>query len=73
MDPSCINLDFVLTYLDKVCTLDGSAEVSDGLYDPSFAYDAIAEYITDTTLWRQIFQIQINDYIVNEPQTNDVK
>jgi len=73
MDPSCINLNFVLTYLDKSCTLDGSAAVSDGLYDPSFSYDAIAEYITDTTLWKEIFQIQINDYIVNEPQTNDVK
>jgi len=73
MDPSCINLDLVLTYLDKVCSLDSSAEVSDGLYEPSFTYDAIAEYRTDVLLWKQIFQIQINDYILTDPQTNDVK
>jgi hypothetical protein len=78
MDPSCcctdVNLDFVLTNLDRTCSLGTNAEVSDGIYDPSFSYDAIAEYRTSVSLWNQIFQIQINDYILEEqPTANDVK
>lgn len=67
------NLDFVLSFLDKNCSLDTSVEVYDSVYEPTFTYDAIAEYVISATIWRQIFQIQINDYNLNELQTNDIK
>jgi hypothetical protein len=78
MNDPCIssqnnNLDFVLSYLDKTCSLDTNVEVYDNVYEPTFTYDAIAEYIISASIWKQIFQIQINDFNLNEVQTNDVK
>ena len=67
------NLEFVLSYLDKRCALDTNVEVSDNVYEPTFTYDAIAEYVISSTIWKQIFQIQINDFNLNDAQTNDVK
>jgi hypothetical protein len=59
--------------LDKNCSLDTNAKVYDSVYDPTFTYDAIAEYVIHTSVWKQIFQIQINDFNLDDIQTNDVK
>lgn len=67
------NLDFILSYLDKKCSLDTNVEVYDNVYEPTFTYDAIAEYVISASIWKQIFQIQINDFNLNEVQTNDIK
>ena len=67
------NLDFVLSYLDKTCSLDTNVNVYDNVYEPTFTYDAIAEYDISASMWKQIFQIQINDFNLNDVQTNDVK
>jgi len=78
MNDPCIsspnnNLDFVLSYLDKNCSLDTNVDIYDNVYEPVFTYDAIAEYIISASIWKQIFQIQINDFNLNEVQTNDIK
>lgn len=78
MDDPCIsspsnNLDFIISFLDKNCSLDTSVEVYDSVYEPTFTYDAIAEYVINANIWKQIFQIQINDFNLNDAQTNDVK
>lgn len=67
------NIDFTLIYLDKNCSLDTNTVVFDNVVERTFTYDAIAEYIIPSLMWTEIFQIQINDFNLNEPDTNDTK
>jgi len=78
MNDPCIclpnnNLDFVISFLDKSCSLDTTVEVYDCVYEPIFTYDAIAEYVIHANIWKQIFQIQINDFNLKLLEYNNFK
>lgn len=62
------NLDFILSYFN----LEQNDELYN-VYTPSFTYDAIAEYIISKNIWKQVFQIQFNEFNLNEPQSNNIK
>jgi len=66
-------LDFKIIYLDKICALDTTIEISYTLNERRFTYDAVAVYNTDISIWKQIFQIEINSTNFNNPVTKDVK
>ena len=67
------NINFTLIYLDENCSLDTNIVVFENVDERSFTYDAISEYVLPLSLWKEIFQIQINDFNLNELQTNDTK
>jgi hypothetical protein len=67
------NLNFTLLYLDQNSSLDTNVELFDDVIERCFTYNAIAEYIIPLSVWKEIFEIQINDFNLNEPQTNDTK
>ena len=67
------NINFTLIYLDENCSLDTNTIVFENVAERSFTYNAIAQYVIPLSMWTQIFQIQINDFNLNDPQTNDTK
>lgn len=67
------NINFTLIYLDENCSLDTNTIVFENVAERSFTYNAIAEYVIPLSMWTQIFQIQINDFNLNDAQTNDTK
>jgi len=67
------NINFTLIYLDENCSLDTNTIVFENVAERSFTYNAIAEYVIPLSMWTHIFQIQINDFNLNDPQTNDTK